>query len=264
MKKNTGEYFSAAQVSRELNVELSVLKKISYFVEKALKNKNYYYRNNKNQFLYNLTQMEEIERVIRIKRENKISYSAVIYMEFSNENSGIVSWKSNEKDDWFANMEMIISSQEQSIKKLTISMKFLENMENQNFESIRQIDNKIDRILNHVQISRVQNKKKVKKKKQLILINSELNKKALIRKKELKEMRNKIIYLPSIWNERMHKIEMSVTDKEYYTNYVGNAKKAYDKAIKNKKKLGIYYIISNESKETLTWYSQFYDYLAGN
>lgn len=263
MEENTSEYFSTMQVSRELRIDLAVLKKISYSIEKIVEDKGYYYRNSKNQRLYRSDQIDEIENILNIKKKKKVSYSVAIYLAFSNQNSKMSNLKreNNRGYQWFENMESFMYNQEIKIEKLTISLEALANLEQNNFRTMQQIDERIDGILNYVKMSRSHNKKTGPKKKKLVLSNPLSTKKVWISKKEIAVLKTKILYLPGIWKAKEKEIEMSSKDKKYYTNYVKNAKKAYKQVIEESRKVGPYYIMSSELKEILYWYEQFYDYI---
>lgn len=260
---NDTKYFSTDQVSRELKIELSRLKKIAYLVEKLLKKKEYYHRNDKNQRLYTPDQINEIERIIEIKRKNKVSYSVAIFME-CNRNGNEIKEKisvENDKYKWFENMEQCMLNQEKTLKKLAISVESLVILESQNHKRMEQMNEEITEILQSVQLYRMRNKKNRFKKVEVGLSQYKTQKKVLMRKKDFKELKSKINYLPSVWNDRKKRVEMSLLDKEYYTSYVKQAKNKYAAAEKEKVNIGKYYVVSNDTKESLFWYGQFYDYL---
>lgn len=162
---NDSKYFSTEWVSRELNLELSRLKKIAYLIEKVLELKNYYHRNSKNQRMYTSEQIMEIEDIIVTKKKNKVSYSVAVYMEFNSLGNDISKKITNEKDmyQWFENMERCMFEQKKSIEKIAISIENLLDLENQNHKRMKQMDKEIAEILKCVQLSRVDKKNRLKK-----------------------------------------------------------------------------------------------------
>ena len=263
MTEYTDKYFSTVQVGRELIMDLSLLKKISSSIEKTLGNKGYYHRNNKSQRMYNTEQIDEIEKIMGLKKKEKVTYSIAIKMFFSNQS---VTIKNNKKKDetiyqWFETMEIFMSMQEERIEMLTINLESLVNLEKNNFKTMQQMNGKIDEVLNYVRIYRNKKQRSTPKKQKTALGNTLSLNKSWISKKELSELKTKILFLPGIWKERKKKLEMNGKDKEYYTDCVENAKNIYVQALKEGRRVGKYYLISTELKETLVWYGKFYDYI---
>lgn len=285
------EYYSSNQVARELDIELALLQRLSGLIEKTLMNTDYFYRDKRNRRLYTHANINELEAILTIKKKNKLTYAAAIFGNYANTQHNLSSEevKKEELSDVLKklqNQEVVLKQQSEKIDVLTNTIEKLLNLENQNYEALLGLSEKIDTYTSQKKTrptaSKVNVKEKVDssfvsenerntKKQTLqtttatmeIAIQNPSNTKTgttMIKKAEFLELRKKLKYLPFKWSESRKSLNLSKKDAKHYSQYVNDSKQFLEEVM-NPRKLGSYYFIKREQKELLNSYGNFYDTL---
>lgn len=285
------EYYSSSQVARELDIELALLRRLSGLIEKTLMNTEYFYRDNRNRRLYTYTNINEIEKILTIKKKNNLSYTAAVYGNYAHiqnnlDTSGIKKEELSDVLKKLQNQEVILQEQSEKIDVLTRTIEKLLNLENQNYEAMLALSEKIDAYSSHRRTRPTtahskpkekmapapESKTEIKEEKQelqpimsttAIAIQNPNSTKAgttMIKKAEFLELRKKLKYLPFKWSECRKNLNLSKKDTKHYSQYVNNSKQFLEEVM-NPRKLGNYYFIKREQKEKLSSYGNFYDTL---
>ena len=285
------EDYSSNQVARELDIELALLQRLSGLIEKTLMNTDYFYRDKRNRRLYTHANINELEAILTIKKKNKLTYAAAIFGNYANTQHNLSSEevKKEELSDVLKklqNQEVVLKQQSEKIDVLTNTIEKLLNLENQNYEALLGLSEKIDTYTsqkkNRPTASKVNVKEKVDssfvsenerntKKQTLqtttatmeIAIQNPSNTKTgttMIKQAEFLELRKKLKYLPFKWSESRKCLNLSEKDTKHYSQYVNDSKQFLEEVM-NPRKLGNYYFIKREQKELLNSYGNFYDTL---
>ncbi|MGX7420346.1 hypothetical protein ACWOFR_16260 [Carnobacterium gallinarum] len=285
------EYYSSSQVARELDVDLTLLKKLSSIIEKTVMNPKYFYRDNRNRRLYTVGNMNEIEEILAIKQNKKLSYTAAVYDKFSKSTKMINSSevKKEEVSDILGKLEkqdQRLQEQSTKIDVLTATIEKLLNLENQNYEALLTLTDKIERgqvaTKKRTNANNSREKHSTKSPHSSKEVSSELtgvsqnnsemmslaiqyipNSKAgttMIKKADFLNLRKKVKYLPFKWSKCRDTLNLSKKDYRHYEEYVNESKEFFDEVI-NPRKIGNYYFIKHEQKDKLNSYGNFYDTL---
>lgn len=278
------EYYSSSQVARELDIDLTLLKKLSSIIEKTVMNPKYFYRDSRNRRLYTVANMNEIEDILTMKQTNNLSYTGAVYNKFANstktiDSSGV---KKEELSDILAKLEkQEVQLQEQNTKidVLTTTIEKLLNLENQNYEALVTLTEKIEKgqfaTKKRSSATRQSSEKSGKVEQQTLndfsAENSAMMSLAIqntgsktgttmMRKVEFLELRKKLKYLPFKWGESRNSLQLSQKDYRHYDQYIQDSKNFFEEVI-NPRKIGNYYFIKHEQKDKLISYGNFYDTL---
>ena len=285
------EYYSSNQVARELDIELALLQRLSGLIEKTLMNTDYFYRDKRNRRLYTHANINELEAILTIKKKNKLTYAAAIFGNYANTQHNLSSEevKKEELSDVLKklqNQEVVLKQQSEKIDVLTNTIEKLLNLENQNYEALLGLSEKIDTYTsqkkNRPTASKVNVKEKVDSsfvsenerntKKQTLQTTTATMENAIqnpsntntvttmIKKAVFLELRKNLKFLPFKWSESRKSLNLSKKDAKHYSQYVNDSKQFLEEVM-NPRKLGNYYFIKREQKELLNSYGNFYDTL---
>lgn len=180
------------------------------------------------------------------------------------------------------NQEVVLQQQSEKIDVLTRTIEKLLNLENQNYEAMLGLSEKIDMYTSHRKTrpttkSKVEDKadlpseSKIEKKQEhqstltttAIAIrnpSSSISGTTMIKKAEFLGLMNKLKYLPFKWSESRKNLNLSKKDSKHYNQYVNDSKQFLEE-VRNPRKLGNYYFIKREQKQLLSSYGNFYDTL---
>lgn len=282
------EYYSSNQVARELDIEQALLRRLSGLIEKTLMNTDYFYRDKRNRRLYTHANINELEAILTIKKKNNVSYAAAIFGNYANTQHNLSSEevKKEELSDVLKklqNQEVVLQQQSEKIDVLTNTIEKLLNLENQNYEALLGLNEKLEAYTSQKKTRPTTSKTKVKEKVHSSFENENEKKQevqttkatmeiaiqnptntrngtTMIKKAEFLELRKKLKYLPFKWSESRKSLNLSKKDTKHYSQYVNDSKQFLEEVM-NPRKLGNYYFIKREQKELLSSYGNFYDTL---